>query len=226
MPQGHGPGWAMEQLAASCATLGPATTAVMAAFNHRPSGPPPGCPPEGCHHFWASGSCRHGVGCLYQHVAAPSGWVDTRPDAALIAGMYGASGAVGAKGAVSGKADAGRRLAPEGCAHNWCHLFWKTGACGRSTCKYLHVDKAATSKVAVIIPTKGGCEPAWCAKFWKTGACAVASGCLKLHVANRNGKVAGAPVVAAPATTADSRAASMIKDILSSIPLARGGTRR
>ena len=37
---------------------------------------------------------------------------------------------------------------PDGCANDWCCTFWRTGACKRSPCPYLHVDQRATSKVA------------------------------------------------------------------------------
>ena len=56
-----GPSSGYDQLMASCVRLGPLlTSSVMVAQLLRPSGPPPGCPLDGCHHFWASGSSTSG----------------------------------------------------------------------------------------------------------------------------------------------------------------------
>ena len=228
------PGSGYDQLMASCMRLGPVfASSVMVAQLVRPSGPPPGCPLEGCHHFWASGSCRHGLACKYQHIKAPAGWTDTRPDAAAIAGMYGAG--VPAAGRGSGivaispsnvDARKARRITlapPEGCLSNWCYTFWRTGACAKSPCSYLHVAQRATSKVAAATASRQLCDPTWCVKFWKTGKCANTS-CAKLHAVDQQaardpGRLgAEGNLVPPPASSVS----ATIQGILDAVRLARG----
>ena len=170
--------------------LTPELTSVMAVHRMRPSGPPPGCPSNGCHHFWAAGVCRHGADCMFTHVHAPADWVDTRIDAKQIADIYGLASTHPdpADAPSKTKRDRGAKLPstarkppPEGCDPSWCYSYWNHGSCEREACKFLHVVNKRPGNKPAVGAIQAAIDPAWCGDFWKGGKCPRRN-CTKLHV--------------------------------------------